>query len=483
MLRKRKRQRRAARPWTDNRASHALAIKRLDENRRPKTVNIRKIRLHFSPPKPPQTASTIQLILTLIESKLHKSEQPCKVTDTATSAGRQKTDQLQGNAVQPCLMSTPDTQPILPQSEHLLIALVGLTPAVLTETVYALCQNKDEEIPDRILIITTEQGRKRLIESLFEQDGWEELLHRLKIEIGAETIKGKLRFGPVEDCIRLIPSLERDRNLTDIRTLEDNLAVGEFIMDTLRGPCENADVQITASLAGGRKTMGALLLSAMSLLGRFSDQLVHVLVDDPWDRIPGFLFPGCKGRFSHPNTKEPLDSSSARLTLAKVPFVPLRYIFKEEIGKFTGNYKHLIERLRRQAAGIEIKTHIEIDLKRGRVKISDTIIPTSDKEFAFYATLAQRAADALPPLRQYRELEEPVQAFTKKHHCPDIFSHWSNLVVEAPMDPKEDFRRHASSLRAHLRAAGFNDIQINRLLPEKGRISINLRPDNIIFVS
>ncbi len=392
-------------------------------------------------------------------------------------------NQLQGNAVQPCLISTPDTQPTIPPNEHLLIALVGLTPAILTETVFALCQNKDEEIPDRILVITTKQGRKHLIESLFEQNGWEEFLHRLKIEFGAEAIKGKLRFGPIEDCIRLIPSLERDRNLTDIRTLEDNLAVSEFIMDTLRGPCENADVQITASLAGGRKTMGALLLSAMTLLGRFSDQLVHVLVDEPWDRIPGFLFPGCKGLFFHPDTKEPLDSNAARLTLAKVPFVPLRYIFKEEIGKSTGNYKHLIERLRRQAAGIETKTHIEIDLKRGRVKISDIVIPTSNKEFAFYATLAQRAADSLPPLQQYRELEMPLQEFTEKHHCPASFSHWSNLVIETPMDPKEDYRRHASSLRAHLRDAGFNHTQINRLLPEKGRISIDIPPSNINFVS
>jgi len=366
--------------------------------------------------------------------------------------------------------------------ERLLVAIIGLSPAILTETVYALCSEPEPEIPDRVIAVTTRDGKRRLEEALFADGGWDQLLETLQARLGKKALVGKLRFGPVADCIRVIPSYARDRDLEDIRTADDNAAVADFLMETLRGPSEEADLAITASLAGGRKTMSALLLSVMSLLGRFGDRVIHVLAQDPWDRVPGFLFPGCPGSFVHPDTENPLNSATARLSLAEVPFVPLRYLFAREIGRASGSYRKLVDQIRRQAAEIDSEIDLEIDCSTGSIAVNGIHVSLSKMEFAFYAALADRAVRSLPTVAQYIDLENDVVAFARKWLSPDDFGHWSHEVVERNIDAKEQFRRYASSIKGRLRELGFGNTQIYRLAPQRGRLSIDLPPEQIAFL-
>lgn len=64
------------------------------------------------------------------------------------------------------------------------------------------------------------------------------------------------------------------------------------------------DNRVFASIAGGRKSMGAMLHSVMGLLARSDDKILHILVSPPWDRIGGFLYPTCPGDFFDPTTKK-----------------------------------------------------------------------------------------------------------------------------------------------------------------------------------
>ena len=50
------------------------------------------------------------------------------------------------------------------RKKHLLIVMVGTSPAVITETVYALCQEK-KNLRIRLLFIQLRPGRKRLSKS------------------------------------------------------------------------------------------------------------------------------------------------------------------------------------------------------------------------------------------------------------------------------------------------------------------------------
>lgn len=58
------------------------------------------------------------------------------------------------------------------------------------------------------------------------------------------------------------------RPLDDIWEQEQNLAAAEFILGQVREHTNASDRLLIASLAGGRKTMSALLHAAVSHLGR-----------------------------------------------------------------------------------------------------------------------------------------------------------------------------------------------------------------------
>ncbi len=96
----------------------------------------------------------------------------------------------------------------------------------------------------------------------------------------------KLLFGPIGEDIRVFPSRDRTRELDDIRSIQDNEAVAEFLMEIVRSFVENDSIRLVASLAGGRKTTSALLHSVMTLLGRSDDLLTHIIVDEPWPSQP-----------------------------------------------------------------------------------------------------------------------------------------------------------------------------------------------------
>src|SRR6266516_3177170 len=59
-------------------------------------------------------------------------------------------------------LSTLDTQPLT-----ILLAVTGTSPAVLTETIWALAQEDPPVIPDRVIVITTTVGSEQLQKALF----------------------------------------------------------------------------------------------------------------------------------------------------------------------------------------------------------------------------------------------------------------------------------------------------------------------------
>ncbi|MGY8690192.1 MAG: hypothetical protein ACKVHP_20950, partial [Verrucomicrobiales bacterium] len=120
-------------------------------------------------------------------------------------------------------MKEPDT------SEVILFAMVGLSPAILTETVWALAHEEIPVIPDRVVVVTTKAGRARLQEELFTQDGqgmtiWKSL--RAVLESEGYEIGDKLVFGMAGDSVRLCSAIDPESRITmdleDIRTAREN---------------------------------------------------------------------------------------------------------------------------------------------------------------------------------------------------------------------------------------------------------------------
>ena len=183
-----------------------------------------------------------------------------------------------------------------------LLSVTGQSPAVLTETVWALAHEKPAIIPHRVVVITTTEGRNTLVKELLsppENCVWDQLRQRLE-DLG-QDLSGRLQFGPTPHDIRVFtifdPKLKRNRELADIGSEEENTAAADFIMETVRGLAMDDGVRLVASIAGGRKTMSALLFSVMSLLGKEDDLLTHILINEPFESRglkPRFFFPPAK---------------------------------------------------------------------------------------------------------------------------------------------------------------------------------------------
>ncbi|OQW96230.1 MAG: CRISPR-associated protein [Verrucomicrobia bacterium A1] len=203
-----------------------------------------------------------------------------------------------------------------------LIAVTGMSPAILTETAWALAQESPPVIPSKVVAFGTSLSRDRLRKDLIESGVWANLRRTLKA--GPD----ELVFGDAGEHIRVFS--HRGRELEDIRSPDDNAAAADFILEHLRQFAENPEMRIVASIAGGRKTMGALLYAAMTLIGRETDRITHVLADESLERRkdPSFFYPCNAGE-------------AKGVTLADVPFVPLRNKFVE-LGRMPGGFTTLV---------------------------------------------------------------------------------------------------------------------------------------------
>lgn len=359
-----------------------------------------------------------------------------------------------------------------------MISLVGTTPAVLTEIVYALANEETPVIPDRVIAITTSKGRDILKEELFERQRWKKLLDVLKIQ--GHSTQGKLKFGPISDSIRVYSNTEKDRELDDIRTQEDNNAVAEFLMETLRGFTENQDIRLIVSLAGGRKTTGALLHSVMTLIGRTQDSIKHILVNEPWIFFRNFLYPGCEGEFIDRDTNETLNTQDAVLELAEVPFVPLRYLFKRDLENCAGSYIKLMNQLRKRTMNYEDELSININPADGSLLVNDIPVSLSPAVFMFYLYFALRASEGYPVLKAFLDINpDDLINIVETHQVPSDFNHWTYKVNLETLDLSEDPRKWASQARKSFEKAGFDKLQIERLVPKRGNLSIEVPVNNI----
>lgn len=261
-----------------------------------------------------------------------------------------------------------------------LVAVMGTSPAVLTETVWALAHPDDggePVIPDEIVVITTLGGEAAIHAQLFgESKGWKRLLAALKRE--KLPIEGKLLFGETRQSIRVLSDKSRMNDLSDVASSEDNAQMADDFLKILREFTEeSARTRVYASIAGGRKTMGALMLSCMSLLGRKGDRVLHVLVNPPFDGgvEPVFLFPEKGVRYQSRGGGKALTARDARLTLIDIPFVKMRGWYQDKFKTLPPRYGELVRAA--QSAGPEATVRrpmLTFDFAKGRLLVGDDAV-------------------------------------------------------------------------------------------------------------
>ena len=371
--------------------------------------------------------------------------------------------------------------------ESILLAVTGMSPGVLTETVWALAHEPEPVIPTRVIILTTAAGREEIRRQLFAPsaqlggaEAWQAL--RTALEAAGHNLRGLLRFGTTPDDLRVITSSEagsgRSTELSDIRTPADNTAAANFFLEQVRGIVENPDTRLIVSIAGGRKTMGALLYACMTLVGRETDRLTHVLVNEPFEAQRGFFFPDQPGGPLLARDGAALDPRVAQIELADVPFVPLRNLFTRELGRKAGTFSNLVATCReniRQRAAEHLR--LEVEIQRPEIHVNGQRQTLAPLEHLLLLFLARRAKQHEPAYCSYAEAIDDLNAFRAdlRTTAPaNKFGDWRHADSLRAAWDEQEIRKATSGIRTKLQRLGGDAALLAPCLPEKGRCSLLL---------
>lgn len=276
-------------------------------------------------------------------------------------------------------------------SQRILLVVTGLSPQVVTETLYALAVKpmgeQERFIPTEIHVISTELGAEHVRLNLFSgEPGW---FNRMQKEFDLPAIK----FD--ESTLHVLKDAS-GKPMLDIRSQADNESVADQIAGVVRELTADETSAVHVSLAGGRKTMGFFLGYALSLYGRPQDQLSHVLVTPPYESHPDFYYPSRIQRViqTRDQNPRPLDCSKAEIELANIPFVRMRDGIDERLLAGKTSFSSCVNSAQRALQPPELI----LDLEHQLVLASGKQVKLPRAELALLAVFARRAIRADKPL-------------------------------------------------------------------------------------
>ena len=344
-----------------------------------------------------------------------------------------------------------------------LIATMGSSPAVLTETVWALAHLKKPIVPDEIVVLSAKNSVDKMKCDLLEGSNpvWSSLLSALRKD--KICIDGKLVFGSMS--IHVIPDASKNE-MWDLRSAEENLLAADFMMQEIRKYSESPDVEIIASIAGGRKTMSALLLSCMSLLGCDEDKVVHVLLPEELEggSEPPFYFPQKGVVHVSRRTGKKYKGDKLRSELFEVPFVRMRGWYQEKFKTNPPTYLSLVKKIQQVSPPAAVYQKLEIDFDgSGYLRVLPERIDVKLSAPAFMLMVLM--AKGIPKEAIGNELYR-LKAVLVKSDFP-MSVKWNDKFCESPKFTSEgmtadnlgDFADCMSEIRKKLTSVGFARVE------------------------
>jgi len=379
------------------------------------------------------------------------------------------------------------------QARHVFVAVLGQTPQIVTETLYALMIERRIPVSE-VYVITTQSGAERARRDLLDPENGQfvafcreygfdpraiafDEAHILTIKKTANGRRAGRARGSAEDIV-----------LEDIRTVEDNRHLAEQLLGIIQRLTDDPNTILHGSIAGGRKTMSAYMLLAFTLYGREQDRLYHVLVPEPFEHNPQFFFPPRRPRVIGIGVGQVASTEQARIELAEIPFVRLRpWILKEKRLRRTieEQIRHVQRELDRQAEQWE---PLVIDFAIRQARLGDRVLPLSGVKLALFAYFAeQRAGHSQHAQKDARMCPECFQDFSSLNR-PHYRELCRRIVVG---DPEREFElfpalflSYRSKINRALRREGFpEELQIVNIstTSRHARYGLRLDPRRIRF--
>ena len=254
--------------------------------------------------------------------------------------------------------------------KNILLAISGLTPQIVTETLFALSVQKRITI-DEIFIITTKRG-KTVIEGKDKSASTPNT--SLKKEINNLCRDYKINTPKFTVKNNVIAAEEESLELYDIKTDKDNILFPNKAAVLIKKLTNNSSFTIHASLSGGRKSMSAHLAIVLSLFARTQDKLYHVLTEEKFE-FKNF----------YPKTK----AEAKALTIAEIPFVKLRSL-NSTIIKSAKNYSEIVEKSQEKLQFLTEDAKLIVELKNRTIRYKGNYIYFTPTEISIYFLFAEK---------------------------------------------------------------------------------------------
>ncbi|NUM78522.1 TIGR02584 family CRISPR-associated protein [candidate division KSB1 bacterium] len=287
---------------------------------------------------------------------------------------------------------------------HILFAVLGRTPQILTETLYALCVLRRIPIHE-VWAVSTHEGRQDAIQKLLDPVHGQ--LYQLQQDYPAAC--GQVRFAPeniivAEDHLMPIP---------DIRTRQHSETFLELILRELWKKTADPNLVLHCSLAGGRKTMSTYLALALQLLARPQDALYHVLVDPPeLEHHGGFYYPPPRATPIVLGDGRTLDAGDAHIDLIDIPFIRLRERMQIDPNQSPAGYRQLLEWVQSNLDQSLVLPQLLLDVKKHALRIGKSEIFLQPQRFCLYWYFAGRSHNRPRHVQveDYHAYFEPAQS-------------------------------------------------------------------------
>lgn len=284
-------------------------------------------------------------------------------------------------------MSVPAEKPKETPLRKVLIAIVGMSPQVVTETLWALRRERGF-IPDEIRVILTRAARDCVVHDLL--DPLEGRFHAFCRDYG---LVGRIRFD--ESCVTVVTDAD-GRELDDIRTPEESAAAADTIVRVIGNVCSDPNTIVHVSIAGGRKSMGFFAGYAMSLFARPRDSVSHVLVNDPFESNRDFFYPPPEEKEIVNARGESVSSSLARVMLADIPIVRLRAGLPEDLLTGDASFGLAVEEAQRT---LFPSTALVLRGDARGIVCDGVEVPLAPAQYAVLHWMAERAKRREAPVR------------------------------------------------------------------------------------
>lgn len=272
-------------------------------------------------------------------------------------------------------------------SRRILLAVTGMSPQIVTETLYALGVDSGTGtfIPTEVHILTTATGAQEARTALLHPVGGQfHALLKDYPQLGLPKFDGS--------TIHVIKN-RNGQALDDIRTPEENASAADAITALMAELTRDEQAALHVSIAGGRKTMGFYLGYAFSLFARPQDELSHVLVSSPFESHPEFFFkPAIPKRLTTRDNRN-IDTADATITLARIPVVRLRHGQPNELLDRSASYNDTVAAIQKSLAA----PHLRISLKERQVACGGTPVKLPPALLAWLVWWAQQSREQRGP--------------------------------------------------------------------------------------